>query len=143
MQVLVVEDEVLIRLLVCDLLEDAGFLCTSAATAEEALELLDSGECRPDLMCTDFNLGPGLDGKQLARAVQQRLPGLPTIYATGNPDCFEDHPLRPWERLVPKPFSASDLVATVRELRPGGARPPQAAPQAARCRGTLVLAGPA
>jgi CheY-like chemotaxis protein len=141
MQVLVVEDEVLIRLLICDLLEDAGYLCTPAATAEEALALLDSGECRPDLMCTDFNLGPGLDGKLLAKAVQQRLPGLPTVYATGNPDCFEDDILHHWERLVPKPFAAADLVAALRELRPV-ARSPQAALPAWR-HGALALAGPA
>jgi len=40
MQVLVVEDECLIRMLVCNLLEEAGYVCIEAANAIEALALL-------------------------------------------------------------------------------------------------------
>ena len=120
MHVLVVEDEALIRMLVCDLLEDAGLACTEAGTAEEALALLDQGRCRPDLLVTDFNLGPGLDGKMLAREVQRRLPALPTAFVTGNPDCFADYPFRTWERLVAKPFAGADLVAACALLLQSG-----------------------
>ena len=117
MQVLVVEDEILIRMLVCDLLEEAGFHCTEAADATEALALLDRGLCRPDILVTDFNLGPGMNGKALAQEVLRRLPGLPLVYVTGNPECFDDRPLEVWERLVPKPFAADDLIAALRGLR--------------------------
>ena len=57
MLVLVVEDECLIRMLVCNLLEDAGYACIEAGNAVEALALLDSKLCRPALLITDFNLG--------------------------------------------------------------------------------------
>ncbi len=67
MRVLVVEDEALIRMLVCDLLEEAGFACAETADAAEALALLDAGLCKPEVLVTDYNLGPGLDGKALAR----------------------------------------------------------------------------
>jgi two-component system, OmpR family, response regulator len=66
MQVLVVEDECLIRMLVCNLLEDAGYACIEAANAVEALALLDSKLCRPALLVTDFNLGAGPNGQILA-----------------------------------------------------------------------------
>jgi DNA-binding response OmpR family regulator len=121
MQVLVVEDEYLIRFLICDLLEDAGFRCAEAGDAEAALALLDGGLCRPDILVTDFNLGPGMDGKALAREVLRRLPGLPVAYVTGNPECFEDRPLGVRERLVPKPFASADLVAALRGLHPTAA----------------------
>jgi CheY-like chemotaxis protein len=121
MLVLVVEDEPLIRFLICDLLEEAGFHCAEAGDAEEALALLDGELCRPDILVTDFNLGPGLDGKALAREVLRRLPGLPVAYVTGNPECFEDRPLGPRERLVPKPFASADLVAALRGLHPAAA----------------------
>ena len=122
MQVLVVEDEILIRMLVCDLLEEAGCRCHEAGDAEEALALLDAGLCRPDILVTDFNLGPGMDGKALAREVLRRLPGLPVAYVTGNPEAFEDHVLGERERLVAKPFASADLIAALRELRPAGGR---------------------
>src|SRR3954454_20370518 len=117
MDILVVEDEPLIRWLVCDLLEEAGFLCTEAASAEHALMLLDKGQYRPDILVSDFNLGPGLDGKALSREVQRYLPGLPTIFVTGNPECFDEYPFRFWERLIAKPFAGPELVAAASALR--------------------------
>jgi DNA-binding response OmpR family regulator len=113
MCVLIVEDEPLIRMLVCDLLEEAGFECTEAASGEAAVRLLDQGRCRPNLLVTDFNLGPGLDGKMLAREVQRRLPALPTAFVTGNPESFADYPFQPWEALLAKPFAGAELVAVV------------------------------
>ena len=117
MQVLVVEDEALIRMLVCDLLEEAGFACIEAADSTEALALLDRGLCRPDIMVTDYNLGACLNGQALAQEAVRRLPGLAVAFVTGNPEAFDDYPLRSWERLVAKPFAGDDLVEAVRGLR--------------------------
>jgi two-component system OmpR family response regulator len=118
MQVLVVEDECLIRMLVCNLLEEAGYVCIEATNAIEALALLDSKLCRPALLVTDFNLGPGPNGQTLAREVVSRLPGLPVVFMTGNPESFDDYRFRGNERLVAKPFSGTHLVERVAELLP-------------------------
>ena len=128
MQVLVVEDEVLIRMLVCDLLEEAGHHCTAMVDAEQALLLLAQGRYRPDLLVTDYNLGPGLDGQALVRQVQSMLPGLPTVFVTGNPDCFTDYRFEEWERLVAKPFSCDALAEAIGTVLP---RPARAAGSAA------------
>lgn len=117
MRVLVVEDEPLIRMLVCELLEDEGYTCTQAADAAEALALLDRGLCRPDIMVTDFNLGPGLNGQALAGHARRRLPQLAITFITGNPRAFDEYPLRPWERLVVKPFLDTDLLQAISNLR--------------------------
>jgi CheY-like chemotaxis protein len=78
MHVLVVEDECLIRMLVCNLLEEAGYVCIEAASAIEALALLDSKLCRPALLVTDFNLGLGPNGQMLAtEAVRRMVPIRP------------------------------------------------------------------
>lgn len=119
MHVLVVEDEPLIRMLICDLLEEAGMECSEAASAREALMLLDQGRCCPNLLVTDFNLGPGLDGKMLASEVQRRLPALPTTFVTGNPESFEDYPFQAWETLLAKPFAGAELVAEIQALCAG------------------------
>jgi two-component system, OmpR family, response regulator len=118
MQVLVVEDECLIRMLVCNLLEEAGYICLEAANAMEALALLDSKRCRPALLVTDFNLGHGPDGQALAREAVSRIPGLPVVFMTGNPESFDDYPFRADERLVAKPFASGDLLELAAALRP-------------------------
>lgn len=122
MRVLVVEDEALIQMLVCDLLEDAGHDCVAVNDAEAALALLDRTQYRPEVLVTDYNLGPGLDGQALGRQVQALLPALPTVFVTGNPDCFSDYRFEAWERLVPKPFSAEVLYAAIEAVRPAAER---------------------
>ena len=116
MRALVVDDEPLIRMCVRDLLEEAGFECEEAADVAEALALLDSGGQAPDILVTDLNLGPGPDGIALAAAARRRLPGLPVLNVTANPEQFEGHPLGPRQRVLAKPFAAAELVAAVREL---------------------------
>jgi CheY-like chemotaxis protein len=118
MHVLVVEDECLIRMLVCNLLEEAGYVCIEAASAIEALALLDSKLCRPALLVTDFNLGLGPNGQMLATEAVRRMPGLPVIFMTGNPESFDDYPFRAAERLVAKPFAGTDLVERAAALLP-------------------------
>jgi CheY-like chemotaxis protein len=110
MRALVVEDELLIRMCIVDLLSEAGFECAEAADAAEALALLDSGEWVPDLLVSDYNLGPGLNGMALADAALRRLPGLPVLFVTGNPECFNDRAWEPRERLLAKPFLLNDLI---------------------------------
>ncbi|TDH58193.1 response regulator [Dankookia rubra] len=130
MQVLVVEDECLIRMLVCDLLEEAGCVCIEAGNGIEALALLDSKLCRPALLVTDFNLGPGPNGQTLAREAVSRIPGLPVVFMTGNPESFEGYAFRNDERLIAKPFSGSHLVERMAELMPPVPRhPPGLHPQ--------------
>jgi CheY-like chemotaxis protein len=118
LHVLVVEDDALVRASVCDLLEGAGFACEEAADAAAALALLEGRDCAPDVLVTDFDLGPGPDGKALAREAQRRLPGLPTVFVTADPEGFADHPFGVWERFLAKPFSGADLVAAILGLRP-------------------------
>ena len=118
MQVVVVEDECLIRMLVCDLLEDAGYTCIAAANATDALALLDARLCHPALLVTDFNLGHGPNGQTLAKEAVSRLPRLPVVFMTGNPECFDDYPFRADQRLVSKPFAGSDLLKAVAALCP-------------------------
>jgi two-component system, OmpR family, response regulator len=116
MQVLVVEDEPLIRMSVCDLLAEAGFACVEAGSAREALALLDGG-LRPAILMTDYNLGPGLNGRALAAEALARLPDLAVVHVTANADCLLEHALRPREQVIAKPFEADALVRCVLRLQ--------------------------
>jgi len=115
MRVLIVEDETLIRMLVLDLLEDAGFECREAADAAGALATLEQTNWGPDLLLTDYNLGPGPNGADLAATIRGRLPQLPVIYVTGNPECLASVGAHAQGRVLAKPFAGTDLVAAVQD----------------------------
>lgn len=66
---------------------------------------------------TDFNLGPGLNGRALAAEALARLPDLAVVHVTANPDCLLNHALRPREQVIAKPFQSEALVRTVRRLQ--------------------------
>jgi PAS domain S-box-containing protein len=110
---LLIDDEALVRDSTAGMLEDLGYEVVQAASAEEALRLIDGG-LRPDVMMTD-HLMPGMNGTELAHIVQARLPGLPVLIVSGyaEADGIASH----FPRLV-KPFRNSDLAASLAELAP-------------------------
>jgi CheY-like chemotaxis protein len=116
MRALVVEDRFLIRMTIRDLLEEAGFECAEAEDAAEALALLDSGDWVPDLLVSDYDLGPGLNGMALAEEALRRLPDLPVLFVTGNPECFDGRAWGLREHLLAKPFLPDDLIEAARAL---------------------------
>ena len=80
-RVLLVDDEDLVREMLVEHLEDAGFSVVSVASGAEALAVLASAEV-VDALVTDLAM-PGIDGLAVIRAAQERRPGLPTVLLTG------------------------------------------------------------
>ena len=80
--ILLVEDEVLVRMLAADVLSEAGFTVLESTNAEEALTLL---EARPDVqvLFTDVNMPGALDGLGLAQTVHNRSPGVGILIGSG------------------------------------------------------------
>jgi CheY-like chemotaxis protein len=112
--VLVVEDEILIRMEAVQMLEDAGFSVVEASNAQEATAILES---RTDVRAvfTDVNMPGTLDGMRLARMVWGRWPPIHLIVTSGlvSPGP-EDLP--PGGRFIRKPYSPAHVIATIREL---------------------------
>ena len=73
--VLVVEDEVLIRLVIADLIREAGFTVWEAANGDDARRLLQTTD-RVSLVVTDFNMPGETDGLALARHVRASYPQI-------------------------------------------------------------------
>jgi len=103
--VLVVEDETLIRELVAEELEVAGYTVVIANDADQAIAIL---EARQDihLVFTDINMPGSMDGLKLAAAVRDRWPPVHIIITSGK--------IRPLEipanaLLSPSPMSARML----------------------------------
>lgn len=114
--VLVVEDEVLVRMLACDILKDAGYDALEAVDAHEALVLLDA---RPDiaLLFTDVDMPGEINGLGLARLVALRWPHLPII-ATSGAAVVHPADLPPNGRFLQKPYRPSSLIESVGAVAP-------------------------
>ncbi len=112
--VVVLDDEPLIRDLCVQFLADAGFAALGAETAGAALTVL--AEHGAKLLVADKLLTGCEDGYALAREAMRRWPGLRVVYTSGHPRGLRDVGPGPRERVLPKPFRASELISVVREL---------------------------
>ncbi len=111
LDILLVDDESLVRASTAEMLESFGHRVCPAASADEALGLLRSGY-RPDAVVTD-HLMPGRTGAELAREVRAAFPGLPVLLVTGYSSVAiaDDLP------VLAKPFRAGELNAALAELK--------------------------
>jgi DNA-binding NtrC family response regulator len=82
-RVLVVEDEFLIRLLVCDELREAGYHVIEAIDGDEALSFLQH-PIQLDLILSDVRMPGSIDGLGLLTYVKANLPALPVILMSGH-----------------------------------------------------------
>lgn len=115
-RVLLVEDEALIRLLMAEVLLDAGFEVVEAPSGDEAAKLLDRTNGF-DLLLTDIHMPGELDGVALAEEARRRHPGLPVVYVTGRPDVMERiGRLGPGDAFLRKPYAPSEVISAVRGL---------------------------
>jgi PAS domain S-box-containing protein len=108
---LLVDDEDLVRMSTADMLSDLGYAVVEAASAEEALRLLNTG-LSPDLLVTD-HLMPGMSGTELARAVRSERPGVQVLVVSGY---AETEGIAPDLPRLTKPFRSADLAASLAGL---------------------------
>ena len=129
LNVLIVEDEMLLRMRAVDIVEDAGFRPVEAVNADEAIAILES---RSDisLLFTDIQMPGSMDGLKLAHAVHDRWPSIKIILVSGQVQPTESE--RPADsRFFGKPLSvrqndrriagAGRRGRTANRFRPGDA----------------------
>jgi CheY-like chemotaxis protein len=109
--VMVVDDEVLIRLVASDTLHDAGYRVVEACSADEAVTLLAT-DARIDLILSDVKMPGAMDGIDLVAHVKRAHPHLPVVLTSGH---LAQHELfeagaTDW---LPKPYSAAALLRAV------------------------------
>ena len=117
--VLLVEDEPPLLRLAARALRGAGFEVLTAASAEEALDLLGEDAPAPAALVSDVVM-PGLDGLALAGRLRARWPGLPVLLVSGYAEAALGRDLAAEGlRLLPKPYGLADLVAELRAVLQG------------------------
>lgn len=105
--ILVVEDEVVVRALVREILEEQGYRVLEANGGRDALALADEGRGF-DLVLTDVVM-PELGGLELAQELARLRPGCPVIAMSGSPGEERDG-----LAFLQKPFTHETLTRAVR-----------------------------
>src|ERR1700685_2112531 len=112
--VLIVEDEMLLRMRAVDMVEDAGFTPIEAINADDALAILES-RSDIELLFTDIQMPGSIDGLKLAYAVHERWPLIKIILVSGQlklPD--DDKPAE--SRFFGKPLDVKQMMAEMQDL---------------------------
>jgi CheY-like chemotaxis protein len=111
-EVLIVEDEFLLRMDAVDIIAAAGFEAVEAANADQAIEIL---EARSDVtvIFTDIQMPGSMD------AVRGRRPPIKIVATSGHVHVSETD-LPEAGRFLPKPYSPVQVTGVLRELIGGG-----------------------
>jgi CheY-like chemotaxis protein len=117
--VLVVEDEMILRMRAVDIVEDAGFNPVEAVNADQAISILES---RSDiaLLFTDIQMPGSMDGLKLAHAVHDRWPSIKIILVSGQVKPSDAE--RPTDsRFFGKPLGVDQMIAELQDMVGTGA----------------------
>jgi CheY-like chemotaxis protein len=111
--ILVVEDEVLVRMALAETLRDAGFSVLEGANADEALAVLASSTPL-DVFLTDVNMPGSVDGVALGRYARTIRPGLKVIVVSGRvpPEIAGEVA----DAFLAKPYEPASIVKTIDAL---------------------------
>jgi CheY-like chemotaxis protein len=112
--VLVVEDEMLLRMRAVDMVEDAGYTSVEAVDADEAVAILES---RSDiaLLLTDIQMPGTMDGLALAHSVHKRWPPIRIILVSGRLT-LADIDIPADSRFFGKPLEGKDVIAEMQSM---------------------------
>jgi CheY-like chemotaxis protein len=112
--VLVVEDDMLLRMRAVDMVEDAGYISVEAVDADHAVTILES---RSDiaLLFTDIQMPGSMDGLGLAHSVHARWPPIKIILVSGQLKLASiDIPAN--SRFFGKPLDAKVMIAQIQSM---------------------------
>ena len=117
--VLVLEDDCLVRTLIVETLEDEGLSVAAASSLQEARTVMASHPF-PRVLLVDHDLRePDLtNGFDFARDRLSTSSGVAAIYMTARWHLLAEYPPSARERQLRKPFRLVDMVRSVRELLP-------------------------
>ncbi len=111
--ILVVDDELLLRLHTTDVLADDGYASEHASSADEAMGLLQAHGYAA--VVTDIQMPGELNGLDLAWAVEAHWPDVGVVITSGTYLPYPEE-IPPRARFVAKPWRDETLLQAVREV---------------------------
>jgi CheY-like chemotaxis protein len=119
-RILLVEDELLVRVGVQHMLEELGYVVSAAKDPDAALKLLESDGGGTQLLLTDVLL-PGMSGPELAVVVKERRPGIRVLYMSAFPteELIAQKRIEPGSVTLEKPFTLEQMATGVRAALKG------------------------
>ena len=115
--ILVVEDEDMVRELVCSILKRFGYKVLDARDANHCMKLIDTYDGPIQLLITDVVM-PGMNGKELFMAVAKDRPDMKVIFMSGyTSDIVIDRGIKDTEvAFLQKPISVQKLIGVVKQI---------------------------
>ncbi len=112
--VLLVEDELAVRMVVAEVLSDLGYTVLEADNSQSGQRIVAT-RARIDLLLTDVGLPGGMNGRQLADAAREQRPGLKVLFLTGYAEnaAVGNGRMEHGMEVMTKPFDLDKLVAKV------------------------------
>jgi CheY-like chemotaxis protein len=114
--ILIVEDEVLMRLVLADYLRSCGYRVVEANTADEAVTILSKTDETVDIVFSDVQMPGTMDGFALARWLRREHPEIKVVLTSGVAKasdaagelCEDENP------LISKPYDAQEVERRIR-----------------------------
>ena len=112
---LVVEDELIVRLTIAEYLREEGFEVIEAGTADEALDILRSG-IAVDLLFSDVRMPGTMDGCELAQRVRSEFPATPVILTSAYSQSLLSARNSGKDFVVLKPYRPHAVLTTIKAV---------------------------
>jgi two-component system cell cycle sensor histidine kinase/response regulator CckA len=114
--VLLIEDEAPVRAFAARALKMRGYEVLEAASAEEALDLLEDPALKVDVLVSDVVM-PGMDGPTCVRKAREQRPHVKVVFVSGYAEESLRRSIAGLDNclFLPKPFSLNELTAKVKE----------------------------
>jgi CheY-like chemotaxis protein len=121
--VLVLEDEVLVRMPICQYLRDCGYRVLEAASADEATVILQKQDIHVDVILSDIEMRGTMNGFAFAQWARSARPGVNIVLA-GTPDraAYAAHQLCEQGPMLMKPYDHKIVLDHIKRLLAARAR---------------------
>jgi DNA-binding NtrC family response regulator len=114
--ILVVEDDVLIRMPIAQYLRDCGYRVIEAVSADEAIAVLLHRDTPIDIVFSDIEMSGSIDGFGVAKWIRQHRPGTDVIMAGTVPRSVDAAKELCESGPLPKPYDAQSVHSHIRRL---------------------------
>jgi DNA-binding NtrC family response regulator len=114
--ILVVEDDVLIRMPIAQYLRDCGYRVIEAVSADEAIVVLQHRDTPVDIVFSDIEMPGSIDGFGLAKWIREHRPGTDVIMAGTVPRSIDAAKELCESSPLPKPYDAQSVHSHIRRL---------------------------